>query len=977
MLSRKILAALVTIAMIVVPMVSSAAAIAGLVHWSNATNPWGWLRWGISLPFLYLGWLAGFLGLSALLSRELGKRWPKPRRVVFGQGVPMAARDVFGLMTVGSCYQGFNVVHALPLARVFGALVLRAYSPSVHIGQWVRNWGYLYDPDLIDIGDRVTIGGRALVVAHTVTVRPDGASVYVSAPVKINRRATVGGNSLVSLGCVIGEDAIVESGSVIAPFTQIPPGEVWGGNPACFRRKRDEAGDGAVPGTPARVSIAPVAATTAQVTRAAADHTPVDSIQRLVADALALSPDGVTDDLSSDTCSAWDSLGQVAIAAAIYDRHGITVGPSEVFRLRTLRDIADLIDGRARTPGAAVIVESPISPPSPAPEIPEVRPQQMSNRLPRDIEMLPLLDVHEASRALAENAAQAPTAGATLSVLIAATFTAEAIAPPLKLWARAFGLTVECRFAGFDQVVQTLLADNRRDESERGSVTVVLARPEDLASGSEESAIARVDQMLEAIRAGASRSSGGRLLAGTLPPVVSSFTSVDRRQVESLRSRYRGGLEAIAGIEIFDFAEVVERVGIEQARSSQSEALTRGPYSPSLYQRLAIALVRQIRSRLGSPAKVIAVDCDNTLWGGVVGEVGLDGLELGSDGPGRSFQLFQRYLKRLKDRGTLLVVVSRNEERDVREVFAKHPEMVLGLDDIAAWRVNWRHKSDNLRELADELNLGLDSFVFLDDDPAVRLEVETRVPDVHVVPLPVSPAEYCETLSRLWLFDGTQPTAVDTGRTRMMQDEQRRQQLSGSAPTLDAFLAGLELRAEMRVASDRDWPRVAQLTQRTNQFNLSLKRRTLEALKALEPESLVLVLEAADRFGDYGLVGVCILTARPHDRVSEVDTFLMSCRALGRGVEDAFLHGVAVVAAERGAAELVAPYVTGPRNKQITEFLARTGFEERPHSLWARSLREMPPLARHVRFGRDGGKPQVAEIPPTRQEVSTSLISHS
>src|SRR4029079_7402370 len=178
-----------------------------------------------------------------------------------------------------------------------------------------------------------------------------------------------------------------------------------------------------------------------------------------------------------------------------------------------------------------------------------------------------------------------------------------------------------------------------------------------------------------------------------------------------------------------------------------------------------------------------------------------------------SFQLFQQYLKRLKDSGLLLVVVSRNEERDVREVFARHPGMALQSDDIAAWRVNWQHKSENLRELADELNLGLDSFVFVDDDPATRLEVKTRVPDVHVVPLPADAADYCETLDRLWLFDGAPATAEAATRTEKAQEERRRRKEHGSAASLEEYLARLELEVELRAAGDDDWPRVAQLTQ--------------------------------------------------------------------------------------------------------------------------------------------------------------------
>ena len=354
---------------------------------------------------------------------------------------------------------------------------------------------------------------------------------------------------------------------------------------------------------------------------------------------------------------------------------------------------------------------------------------------------------------------------------------------------------------------------------------------------------------------------------------------------------------------------------------------------------------------------MLALDCDNTLWGGVVGEVGPDHLELGPDGRGRSFQLFQQRIKQLKDRGLLLVVVSRNEESDVRNMFESHPGMILKASDIAGWRVNWEAKSQNLRELAGELNLSPNAFVFLDDDPAVRMEVQTRLPDVHVVPLPDDPAHFCETLERLWLFDGAAPTTVDAARTEMAQQEQRRQQELRSAPTVDEYLHGLNLRVSMRAALATDWPRVAQLTQRTNQFNLSLRRRTQEELKAAARDGHVLVAEAEDRFGTYGLVGVCVLTPRPAPRnrepgvrSCEIDTLLMSCRALGRGVEDAFLHGIGMVAASGGAKALAAPFVPGPRNAQMTDFLARSGFSHVEDHLWTRLLDNPPALPVHVAF---------------------------
>jgi FkbH-like protein len=332
----------------------------------------------------------------------------------------------------------------------------------------------------------------------------------------------------------------------------------------------------------------------------------------------------------------------------------------------------------------------------------------------------------------------------------------------------------------------------------------------------------------------------------------------------------------------------------------------------------------------------------------VLGEVGFDGIQIGSDGPGRSFQLFQRSLKRLQERGLLLAVVSKNEEADVLRVFENHPEMVLRPGDIAAWRVNWKHKSENLQELAEELNLGIDSFVFLDDDGAVRQEVAMRLPGVHVVPLPADPARYGETLKRLWLFDGASATEADRKRTRMMQEEGLRRRERAAAATLEDYLASLDLEVEIREPGDSEWPRVAQLTQRTNQFNLSLKRRTVEEVKALATDSSVWIIKARDRFGEYGLIGLCILR-NAAGATAEIDSLLMSCRVLGRGVEDAFLHAIGGAAASQGARTLTAPFVQGPRNALVKEFLVRTGFQEVRADRWELPVSALGAFPSHVR----------------------------
>ena len=943
---------IVRIVLLIAPMILASAALAGLIALADRIVSLSWYVVLIAAPALYLVWLYLFLIISGAIIGVIGRRHPKPRfRVVSpGTAVRDIVREDLGAVVAIVCYRRLAFVQGLPFAPAMGAssifsrALLRSYSPSVRMGRNGANMGLLYDPDLTEVGDQVVIGAGAVVCAHSLSMRPDGSLVYVSAPIRIGHRVTIGGEARVGLGCVIEDDAIVEPGAVVAALTHIPAGEVWGGNPARLRRKRDDLG--AAEAMPAAVAVTVPAQPGAAIGALQPNGTTFNEtgeLRRLVLAALDLDDAAAPADLSSETCTAWDSLGQLAIAAAIFDRYGVVVNEDAVYRLRTLQDVDDAIHGRViPDPESADATPSPDgASDQPAPAGPDA--------LPGDLELLPLLGHQRATRALAAHQqAMAPDAQPVL-VAIAATFVAQPLATALRLWGQAFGFDISCRFADYDQIVQTLLDVRGPFAENRSGVNVVLARPEDLWSSSDAETAARIEQVVAALEQYlAATQSVGELLVGTLPPAVSAASPVDRSRTAWLRHEWRSRVGAIPGVAFFDFADVVERVGVERARDSAGEVLSRAPYSPLLYQELGIALARYIRARRRSPAKVIAVDCDNTLWGGVVGEVGLDGIELGEDGAGRAYQLFQHSLKRLKERGILLAVVSRNEEADVLEVFERHPGMVLRQDDIATWSVNWDHKSENLRALADEMNLGLDSFVFLDDDPAVRAEVASRAPEVHVVPLPDSPTGYAEALDRLWLFDGAQATEVDAARTRMMQEEGRRKRESKSAASLEEFLASLELRVEMRTPQDAEWARVAQLTQRTNQFNLSLKRRTVEEARALAGEASVLILKAADRFGDYGLVGVAVVRPPDPTGAAEIDTLLMSCRALGRGVEDAFLAGMAALATGQGATRLDAADVEGKAKGLVLDYMRRSGFAEEASGLWALSISDPPKLPEHV-----------------------------
>jgi FkbH-like protein len=344
------------------------------------------------------------------------------------------------------------------------------------------------------------------------------------------------------------------------------------------------------------------------------------------------------------------------------------------------------------------------------------------------------------------------------------------------------------------------------------------------------------------------------------------------------------------------------------------------PYSAAVYQRLGISVARAVR-RMRVPAKkVLALDCDGTLWGGVLAE---DGVQLGDDSAGRSFRALQSQILSLKKQGILLVLVSKNEAEDVWNVLDHNPDMVLRRKDFAAARINWQRKSQNLRELAAELNLGLDSFVLLDDDPVEQMEVEANCPQVTVIPLNPN-VERSAILPRLWLFDGIGATHEDSRRHDYVQAETQRNSLKENAGDLQSYLRSLDLKVSMRKAREEDLPRITQLIQKTNQFNLSLRRRSMPDLRALPPEFDTWVVSVRDRFGDYGLVGACI--SRPANGALDLDSLVVSCRALGRGVEEAFLHGLAQKARAQGTGGLMAHYVEGPRNQPIKIFLTKSGF---------------------------------------------------
>ena len=383
------------------------------------------------------------------------------------------------------------------------------------------------------------------------------------------------------------------------------------------------------------------------------------------------------------------------------------------------------------------------------------------------------------------------------------------------------------------------------------------------------------------------------------------------------------GASRVAGVALVDVDHVFGDVGRRACYDQRGDRTSAAPLTTVALDALGRALVRNVRALAGPRIKCLVVDCDNTLWGGVVGEDGIGGISLSNTGAGRRYQDFQRQLLDLRRRGTVLAICSKNELADVMEVLRKHPDCLVRETDFAAVRVNWQDKAANLLEIAAELNLSLEHVAFIDDDTVECASVAARLPAVTVIRFPLEAPELIDDLE---LFDAIELTGEDAARTEMYQAEAARSGARAGAASHEDFLRSLEITAVVGAVSEARLARLAQLTQKTNQFNLTTRRYEAAAIAELAagPATAVRWLELADRFGSYGVVGLVIV--RVADTVATIDTLLLSCRVLGRGVEAVLARTAAALARDLGADVLVGEYIPSQRNQQVEDMYGRLGF---------------------------------------------------
>jgi FkbH-like protein len=378
------------------------------------------------------------------------------------------------------------------------------------------------------------------------------------------------------------------------------------------------------------------------------------------------------------------------------------------------------------------------------------------------------------------------------------------------------------------------------------------------------------------------------------------------------------------GVVILDVDQIAARFGKDRWNDPVLWHTAKQYPSAEALPSLSHQLTALLRAILGLTSKCLALDLDGVLWGGVIGEDGLGGIQLGGGPAGEAFVAFQHYLRSLTRTGALLAVCSKNNYEDAVLPFRQHPEMVLRERDIAVFMANWKPKEENLRAIAATLNIGLDAMVFVDDNPAERSRMRQNLPEVEVVELPADPAQYIAAVDRLGLFETLSITSEDRQRTTSIRENLERKTLESTAGGVDDYLAQLDIRVQLAPFDEVNLPRIVQLINKTNQFNLTTRRRGDAEVRALlAAGAYTQAMRAGDRFGDSGLTGVLI--AIPDGNGLRVDTWLMSCRVLGRRLEEAMFAALVRYAAENRYTHITGEYLPTAKNSQVADLYARLG----------------------------------------------------
>lgn len=519
-----------------------------------------------------------------------------------------------------------------------------------------------------------------------------------------------------------------------------------------------------------------------------------------------------------------------------------------------------------------------------------------------------------------------------LNLVFSATFTAEPVRRSLVFWLDKLGINAAIQYE--NQVFKQLL-DPYSAMRQNNGINVILIRFDDwfrVEDGLEteirkdaliQSKLDRnIVDLLNALKTSVESTSAIHIVCICPPSPLMEWSSETACDYKEIEDRLYQGLQGLNGILPVASSDILDLYPVADYYDFHSDKMGHIPYKQIFFDALGTVIARKIYSAVSLPYKVIVLDCDQTLWKGICGEDGVEGIAV--DPYRKQLQAFMLDQQRL---GMLLCLCSKNNESDVIEALNR-PDMLIKPEHIAASRINWERKSDNLEALAKELNLGLDSFIFIDDNPVECMEVKARCPQVLTLCLPEKDEDIPLYLSNIWAFDRINTTAADQSRTEQVKQNTERNKFQQEMLSYEAFISGLELNVSIAPLVDEELARAAQLTQRVNQFNFTTVRHSEAELRKRCSEDNVscFTVTASDRFGDYGMVGLAV--CREQGSKLRVDSFLLSCRALGKGIEYTMLARLGEWAADNGLGEVEVVFVPTSKNQPAGQFLSLIGEQD-------------------------------------------------
>jgi len=557
-----------------------------------------------------------------------------------------------------------------------------------------------------------------------------------------------------------------------------------------------------------------------------------------------------------------------------------------------------------------------------------------------------------------------------INIAILSSYTSEILKPYISVELAKKNYFSDIYFAPFNQFEQEILNDNSDLYLQKPNIVIIHNMIEDmypnLASNftkydDEEldlitnQVIDRFRVILKSLRSNSKASiiviNFSMINIDMLDSVYSPTKQRQDQYIHNINQELLLLCNKINGCYSIDYMNIVLNIGLQNWIDRKLYFMARIPFAVKGQIEFSKMIAKTIGTIKNQACKCLVLDLDNTLWGGVIGEDGMSGIQLSEYYPGNVFKNFQRSILNLRNQGVMLAIASKNNFNDAIEVIQKHPDCIIKESDFAAIQINWVDKALNIEKIAKKLNIGLDSIVFFDDNPEERLWVSRKLPQVKVINVPKDPMLYSQSLASCNYFNFLTVTNEDKNRTKMIQESQNREELRDNSKDLNSFLASLNMIVSISFANNKTLERVSQLINKTNQFNLTTKRYSVvEVADLIESGSIVLYLSVEDCFGNHGISGVSIIKQR-NENEWVIDTFLLSCRIIGKRIESVFLAEIINIVKNKNAVKLYGQYIESKKNHLTANFYKEHHFvlSDKNNNIWEYNMQKIPEKIHYIK----------------------------